>query len=107
MLIAPYNAHRVSIIYFIVFIFLGTFFLRQLFTAAVYAEYTGREKLEQRSAFAMTEAHLNFAFDLLDFDNCGSLSREEIVCLVTELRKDHMLPLVKVRTLPPFDAGIA
>jgi hypothetical protein len=46
----------------------------------------------ERDAIEMTETHLIKAFALLDIDGSGALERDEMLAVIAELRKAHLLP---------------
>lgn len=96
IMIAPYEFNRASYIFFLAFILLGTFFLMNLFTAVVYTKYQESEKAYEKDALEKTEEHLTHAFHLLDTDGSGLLSKDEMLAVVWELRKAHLLPELQV-----------
>ena len=80
---------------------------RNLFTAAAYTKYQQCEEEWEQSAIEMTEEHLTKAFVLLDVDNSGTLERNEMLVVIAELRKAHLLPgIAQVRVLPDCDTSI-
>ena len=91
-MMAVYIKNRASVLFFIPFILLATFFMMNLFTAAAYLKYQECEEAYEKSALGMTEKHLRKAFKLLDIDNSGALVRSEMIDIVSELRKAHLLP---------------
>jgi hypothetical protein len=96
IMIPAYESSRVSYLFFLAFILLGSFFLMNLFTAVVYTKYQESEQAYEKEALANTAEHLALAFHLLDVDHSGSLSKDEMLAVVTELRKAHLLPELQV-----------
>lgn len=66
--------------------------MMNLFTAAAYLHYQQCEQEFEQNAIAQSHNHLSTAFDLLDADKSGYLDRAEVLHLVSELRKAHLLP---------------
>lgn len=91
-MMAVYEKARSSYIYFLAFILLSTFFMMNLFTAVVYSKYTTLEDQYEKHALARTERHLTTAFSMLDIDCSGELSKVEMLAVVNQLRKAHLLP---------------
>lgn len=92
IMMAVYEKARSSYIYFLAFILLSTFFMMNLFTAVVYSKYTTLEDQYEKHALARTERHLTTAFSMLDIDCSGELSKVEMLAVVNQLRKAHLLP---------------
>ena len=94
-----YDQYRLSSLYFVIFIVLATFFMMNLFTAAAYLKYQEVEQGFEKDAVGMTERHLGKAFDMLDFNHSNDLDRDELLQVVAELRKAHLLPgIAQVRS---------
>lgn len=91
-MMAVYEKARASYLYFLAFILLSTFFMMNLFTAVVYSKYTTLGDQYEKHALARTERHLTAAFLLLDIDGSGELSKEEMLAVMNQLRKAHLLP---------------
>ena len=91
-MMAVYERARASYIYFLAFILLSTFFMMNLFTAVVYAKYTSLADQYEAHALARTERHLTTAFSLLDVDCSGALTKDEMLIVMNQLRKAHLLP---------------
>jgi hypothetical protein len=109
-MMAVYTEYRIAAFFFVTFIVLATFFMMNLFTAAAYLKYQEVEQGFEKQAIAMTERHLTKAFELLDFNRSDDLDREELLQVVAELRKAHLLPgiaQVRLPTSPCCDCCVA
>jgi hypothetical protein len=101
IMIAVYEEYRASYFFFLAFILVATFFLMNLFTAVVFTKYTAIHQAYEDKALVETEKHLLCAFHLLDANNSGALSKDEVLAVVGELRKVHLLPDLQVHSSPP------
>lgn len=101
-MIPVYEKNRASYFFFLAFILISTFFLMNLFTAVVFTKYTEGQKAYEEQALVKTEGHLTWAFHLLDTDGSGALSKQEMLSVVGELRKVHLLPDLQVTTFSFF-----
>jgi Ca2+-binding EF-hand superfamily protein len=90
-MIAVYNHSRMGVLFFVAFILMATFFMMNLFTAVAFLKYQAIEQEFEQQALSMTEAHLRKAFALLDLNGTGALERQELIGLLDELRKAHLL----------------
>eukprot|EP00966_Prymnesium_polylepis_P073005 1695099-Prymnesium_polylepis.3 len=80
-----YSQSRVSCLFFIAFVVFGVFFLANYLLAVVYDAYTTTERAHQQEKLAQRSASLAAAFDLLDWEGRGTLTRERISLVLDQL----------------------
>ena len=85
VMMPAYNTARFAVVFFGLFVTLGTFFLVNIVTAVVSNAYNAllEDEIAERAEFCQT--NLKRAFVLLDTDQVGSLGRERIEEVFKEL----------------------
>eukprot|EP01024_Parvocaulis_polyphysoides_P019195 TRINITY_DN18659_c0_g3_i2.p1 TRINITY_DN18659_c0_g3~~TRINITY_DN18659_c0_g3_i2.p1 ORF type:complete len:400 (-),score=35.55 TRINITY_DN18659_c0_g3_i2:335-1393(-) len=91
VVIETFIQSRLTFVFFVVFCLLGVFFLANFVTAVVYNSYLEQEKVEEKSALQFTEHNLMAAFELIDQENKGYISKEQFFVLVEEMKKYRQL----------------
>eukprot|EP00919_Chromeraceae_sp_WS-2016_P025632 GHVR01060583.1.p1 GENE.GHVR01060583.1~~GHVR01060583.1.p1 ORF type:complete len:489 (+),score=83.05 GHVR01060583.1:55-1467(+) len=86
-----FYSNRFSIIFFVVYVAIGCFFLLNFVVAVVLSAYQTLDEQEEKESLDLTELHLKYAFDIVDFQKKNYISREEFRCLVDEMRRYHKL----------------
>ncbi|KAK3267902.1 mitochondrial thiamine pyrophosphate transporter, partial [Cymbomonas tetramitiformis] len=87
IMMPAYIKQRASCLFFILFLVGGLFFFMNLILAVVYKKFTDQDE-EFNSQFKVNrEMALKRAFTLLDADNNGALSVEEVMELFLELQR--------------------
>ena len=76
VMMPAYTSNRLAALFFIAFVCVGTFFLMNYQLAVVYSSYSAEEKALRAEAVARRERSLDAAFERLDWERKGALSRE-------------------------------
>uniref|UniRef100_A0A0G4H9A8 EF-hand domain-containing protein n=1 Tax=Chromera velia CCMP2878 TaxID=1169474 RepID=A0A0G4H9A8_9ALVE len=87
VMVKSLNATRFSFIFFFIFTAMGCFFLLNLVLGVVYGGYQSRDEEEDREALENTQRQLRVAFELVDVDGNGTLSRSELRKLLSYLSR--------------------
>ena len=91
VMMPAYTSNRLAALFFIAFVCVGTFFLMNYQLAVVYSSYSAEEKALRAEAVARRERSLDAAFERLDWERKGALSRERISLVLDELPRSSAL----------------
>ncbi|XP_057455509.1 two pore calcium channel protein 1 [Lotus japonicus] len=90
--VPAYKSSRWSILFFILFVLVGVYFVTNLILAVVYDSFRGELVKQVSEMDRRRRAMLGKAFDLLDTHNAGLLNKDQCIRLFEELNKYRTLP---------------
>jgi two pore calcium channel protein len=97
-----YNENRLSTIYFVVFMIVTFFFLMNVILASVVNSYDNELDRRREEGSKLSEEKFGAAFELLDYNNRGSIDKDTVMALFAILNEDFY----EFRKIPPDEATL-
>jgi len=85
VMMPAYRANRTCVVFFVTFVLLGVFFLSNYLLATVWGAHKAQDQLLLSRRIAARRRSLVAAFDCLDWEGTGALSRERMEALLDRL----------------------